>query len=101
MALCPTRNFSRYFDLYRVRRANLPYLDHPARIQWTGYDRHGYTQEDRRIMNAVARHVLLLVEGTGTSNVAGLRWRPGPAAFCPGQQSSAVLGTATSRCSAH
>jgi integrase len=37
------------------------------------YDRHGYAEEDRRIMDAVARHVLLLVEGTGTSNVVSLR----------------------------
>ena len=38
------------------------------------YDRHGYQEEeDRRIMAAVARHVLGLVEGTGTSNVVSLR----------------------------
>jgi hypothetical protein len=37
------------------------------------YDRHGYAEEDRRIMAAVARHVLSLVEGTGTSNVVSLR----------------------------
>ena len=37
------------------------------------YDRHGYAEEDRRIMSAVARHVLSLVEGTGTSNVISLR----------------------------
>ena len=29
------------------------------------YDRHGYADEDRRIMAAVARHVLGVVEGTG------------------------------------
>ena len=28
------------------------------------YDRHGHAEEDRRIMAAVARHVLDLVEGT-------------------------------------
>jgi hypothetical protein len=37
------------------------------------YDRHGYTEEDKRIMVAVARHVLRLVEGTETSNVVSLR----------------------------
>ena len=37
------------------------------------YDRHGYEDEDRRIMRSVARHVLTLVEGTGTSNVVALR----------------------------
>jgi hypothetical protein len=36
------------------------------------YDRHGYAEEDRRIM-AMARHVLSLVEGTETSNVFSLR----------------------------
>ena len=37
------------------------------------YDRHGYAEEDRRIMAAVARHVIGLVEGTETSNVISLR----------------------------
>ena len=37
------------------------------------HDRHGYQEEDRRIMAAVARHVLSLVEGTGTGNVIRLR----------------------------
>ena len=37
------------------------------------YDRHGYADEDKRIMAAVARHVAGLVEGTQTSNVIGLR----------------------------
>jgi len=37
------------------------------------YDRHGYAEEDRRIMAAVARLVLSLVEGTGTTNVVNLR----------------------------
>ncbi len=37
------------------------------------YDRHGYEDEDKRIMAAVARHVLSLVEETGTSNVVSLR----------------------------
>jgi integrase len=37
------------------------------------YDRHGYADEDKRIMAAVARHVLGLVEGAGTSNVVSLR----------------------------
>ena len=37
------------------------------------YDRHGYADEDRRIMAAVARHVMGLVEGKETSNVIALR----------------------------
>ena len=37
------------------------------------YDRHGYTDEDKRTMAAVARHVIGLVEGTTTSNVISLR----------------------------
>ena len=37
------------------------------------YDRHGYADEDKRIMAAVARHVLSIVEGKGTSNVVSLR----------------------------
>ena len=37
------------------------------------YDRHGYQEEDKRIMAAVARHVISLVEGTQTSNVISLR----------------------------
>ena len=37
------------------------------------YDRHGYETEDRRIMAAVARHVMSLVEGKETSNVVSLR----------------------------
>jgi hypothetical protein len=37
------------------------------------YDRHGYAKEDKRIMSAVARHVLSVVEGTATSNVVSLR----------------------------
>jgi integrase len=37
------------------------------------YDRHGYEAEDKRIMAAVARHVLSLVQGTTTNNVVALR----------------------------
>jgi integrase len=37
------------------------------------YDRHGYEAEDRRIMAAVARHVIGLVEAEQTSNVVVLR----------------------------
>ena len=37
------------------------------------YDRHSYEEEDRRIMAAVARHFLSIVEGTGISNVVSLR----------------------------
>jgi integrase len=37
------------------------------------YDRHGYADEDKLIMAAVARHVIGLVEGTTTSNVVSLR----------------------------
>ena len=37
------------------------------------YDRHSYEKEDRRIMAAIARHVLSLIEPTGESNVVPLR----------------------------
>ena len=37
------------------------------------YDRHGYADEDKRIMSAVARLVVDLVEGTAATNVVGLR----------------------------
>jgi integrase len=37
------------------------------------YDRHGYEAEDRRIMAAVARHIIGLVEAEQTSNVLVLR----------------------------
>ena len=37
------------------------------------YDRHGYADEDKLIMAAVARHVMGIVEGTPTSNVISLR----------------------------
>ena len=37
------------------------------------YDRHGYEEEDRRIMAAVARHVSSVVEETGRTNVVVLR----------------------------
>jgi hypothetical protein len=37
------------------------------------YDRHGYADEDRWVMAAVARHVLGVVEGNETSNVVALR----------------------------
>ena len=37
------------------------------------YDRHGYADEDKRIMAAVARHVTGLVDGTAASNVVSLR----------------------------
>jgi hypothetical protein len=38
------------------------------------YDRHGYAEEDRRIMSTVARLVTSLVDGTGTTtNVVSLR----------------------------
>jgi hypothetical protein len=37
------------------------------------YDRHSYADEDRRIMAAVARHVLEIAEGREASNVVNLR----------------------------
>ena len=37
------------------------------------YDRHGYADEDKRIMAAVARLLLSLVEGEETTNVVSLR----------------------------
>jgi integrase len=36
------------------------------------YDRHSYTKDDKRIMSAVARHVLALVEGRSEDNVVPL-----------------------------
>jgi len=39
-----------------------------------GWGRHGYADEDRRIMSAVARHVLEIATGVaGTGNVVKLR----------------------------
>ena len=40
------------------------------------YDRHGYADEDKRIMAAVARHVLSIVERNKTSNVVAAASRP-------------------------
>ena len=37
------------------------------------YDRHGYAEEDRRIMAAVARHLAALVGANAASNVVALR----------------------------
>ena len=38
------------------------------------YDRHGYADEDKRIMAAVARHMLEIATGVaGTGNVVRLR----------------------------
>jgi integrase len=37
------------------------------------YDRHSYAEEDKRIMAAVARHILGLVERKGSTNVVALR----------------------------
>ena len=37
------------------------------------YDRHGYEAEDRRIVDAIARHVVAVVDGTATDNVVRLR----------------------------
>jgi hypothetical protein len=36
-------------------------------------DRHGYADEDKRIMAAVARHVLEIVEGPPAANGVNLR----------------------------
>ena len=48
------------------------------------YDRHGYADEDKRIMAAVARHVIGLVEGTGDEQrgqPAVMRRPAAPASF--------------------
>ena len=37
------------------------------------HDRHRYADEDKRIMAAVARHVLGIVEGTPATTVVSLR----------------------------
>jgi integrase len=47
--------------------------NHRIRSVTDVYDRHSYGDEDKRIMAAVARHVLSLVKGTATSNVVSLR----------------------------
>jgi integrase len=47
--------------------------NHPTSNVTDVYDRHGYADEDWRIMAAVARHVLSIVEGTETSNVVSVR----------------------------
>ena len=36
------------------------------------YDRHGYAEEDRKIMEALSRHILSLVAGSDGSNVVEL-----------------------------
>ena len=33
------------------------------------YDRHGYEDENKRVMEAVAVHIMALVEGKGGDNV--------------------------------
>ena len=47
--------------------------NHRVRSVTDVYDRHGYGDEDKRIMAAVARQVLSLVERTAISNVVSLR----------------------------
>lgn len=41
------------------------------------YDRHGYDEENKEIMEAVAKRVMSLVEGNGSDNVVPLRHRVG------------------------
>jgi hypothetical protein len=36
------------------------------------YDRHRYADENRRVMEAVARHIIALAEGGGGDNVVDL-----------------------------
>jgi len=57
----------------RRRDAMVRIANHKTRSVTDVYDRHGYETEDRRIMAAVARHVMSLVEGKETSNVVALR----------------------------
>jgi hypothetical protein len=45
-------------------------LNHKSKSVTTVYDRHGYGQEDRRIMEAVALKVMTLVQGAAGNVVA-------------------------------
>jgi hypothetical protein len=36
------------------------------------YDRHGYAEEDQKIMESLARHILSLAEGGNRGNVVEL-----------------------------
>jgi hypothetical protein len=47
--------------------------NHKTSLVTDVYDRHGYADEDQRIMTAVARHLIGLVEGTAARNVVSLR----------------------------
>ena len=49
--------------------------NHKTRAVTDVYDRHGYADEDKQIMAAVARQVLSLVEESGPTNVVALRYR--------------------------
>jgi integrase len=44
-------------------------LNHKSRSVATVYDRHGYGQEDQRIMEAVASKIMTLVQGAAAGNV--------------------------------
>jgi integrase len=41
------------------------------------YDRHGYSEENKKVMEAVAAHLMRLVGGTGGGNVVEMRSRGG------------------------
>ena len=43
--------------------------NHKTRAITDVYDRHGYAEEDKGIMEAVAASILMLVEGGGSGNV--------------------------------
>jgi integrase len=50
-------------------------LNHADRSVGAVYDRHRYLLEDQRIMEAVARHIVAIVEGTGGDNVVQARFK--------------------------
>ena len=55
------------------RQAIARLLNHADRSVTAIYDRHHYGDDDRRIVAAVARHVLRVVEGVEEGNVVRLR----------------------------
>ncbi len=48
-------------------------LGHADNSVSTLYDRHSYRDEDRRAVDAVARHIIGIVDGTAANNVVRLR----------------------------
>ncbi len=49
--------------------------NHKTNLVRDVYDRHSYVDEDKRVMNAIARHILSIIEPMETSNVVQLSER--------------------------